>query len=68
MFIQGYEEFLLFHDPPLHLPGGVLQAFRSLCMAFCVAKEYQFAASYERDWFLPDDLVAAPAERFLSPR
>ena len=64
MFIQGYEEFLLFHDPPLHL----LQAFRSLCMAFYVAKEYQFAASYERDWFLPDDLVAAPAERFLSPR
>ena len=46
MFIQGYEEFLLFHDLPLHLPAGVLQAFRSLCMAFYVGKEYEFAECY----------------------
>ena len=46
MFIQGYEEFLLFHDLPLHLLARVLQAFRSLWMAFYVAKEYEFEASY----------------------
>ena len=64
MFIQGYEEFLLFHDLPLHWPGNVLQAFRSLCMAFNVAKEYEFAASY-RIGSCQDDLVAAAAEHHL---
>jgi hypothetical protein len=64
MFIQGYEEFLLFHDLPLPWPASVLQAFRLLCIVFYVTKKYEFAASY-RIGSCQDDLVTSAAEHHL---